>query len=81
MPLRRRKRSPVGSIAGTIVSGIVSILCSLSMIGKPAHLVQIITLFASGLTCGISLHKAVQALKAPRSEAVNNPPEAAASAN
>jgi hypothetical protein len=37
------------------------------MIGKPAHLVQIITLFASGMTCGISLNKAVRDLKAQQS--------------
>jgi hypothetical protein len=64
MALKRRQRSPHHAIFGVIVSGVVSIICSLSMIGKPAHLVQIITLFASGLTCGISLNKAARDLNA-----------------
>ncbi len=67
MALKRRQRSPRRAIFGAIASGVVSIVCSLSMIGKTAHLVQIITLFAGGLTCGISLNKAAGDLKAQQS--------------
>lgn len=71
---RRRRKSPARALLAVVASAAVSFVTGAQMVGHPARVVHVLTLFAAGASSGISLLKVWQDYRGSRQPAEGAPP-------
>lgn len=63
-----KHKSPVLAIIATVISLLVPFYAGLNLVGRPLRLVEVITLFFSGMAGGTSLTQVIARWRATRSQ-------------
>ena len=62
----KRQRSIKRELLGALLSLVVSLIGAVDLIGHPARLVHVLTIFAGGLGAGVTLGRALDRFRAER---------------
>lgn len=72
----RRARSAGRELLVALLGVVVGILGGVDLIGHPARLVHVLTIFAGGMAAGVALGRALDRLRAERRAPTTVPPAA-----
>jgi hypothetical protein len=64
-----RRKSAKRELLRALVSTAIGVIGAADLIGHPARTVHVVTIFAGGLSAGISLARAIDRIRAERREA------------